>query len=96
MPKFVKLPVVIDAIQWFPGMEVEGVVKRFNPNKVRIMYPEGGKPARVTDGWVSGVETLEGFMEVNPGDWIITGVEGERYPCKDSVFQASYKKVEDE
>jgi hypothetical protein len=41
------------------------------------------------------VHTLEGTMEGNPGDWLIKGVEGELYPCKDSVFQATYEAVED-
>ena len=28
------------------------------------------------------IETLEGVMHASPGDWIITGVNGEKYPCK--------------
>lgn len=39
------------------------------------------------------VGTLEGDMRVNDGDWIIRGVEGEIYPCKDSIFRATYEKV---
>lgn len=30
----------------------------------------------------------------NPGDWLITGVAGEKYPCKDAIFQATYETVE--
>ena len=41
------------------------------------------------------VETSEGIMHVSLGDWIITGVEGERYPCKPSVFEKTYEKVEE-
>ena len=37
------------------------------------------------------VETLEGTMRGKAGDWLITGVEGEQYPCADSVFRASYE-----
>lgn len=40
------------------------------------------------------VETLEGAMKANQGDWIIRGLEGEFYPCKASVFEASYEEVE--
>jgi hypothetical protein len=36
------------------------------------------------------VKTLEGTMIGNPGDWLITGVNGEVYPCKDEVFRKSY------
>ena len=36
------------------------------------------------------IETLEGTMTANPGDFIITGVKGEQYPCKPDVFFATY------
>ena len=36
------------------------------------------------------VETLEGKMSGNPGDWLIIGVNGERYPCKDEIFRKTY------
>ena len=39
------------------------------------------------------IPTLEGNMHVSDGDWIITGVKGERYPCKDDIFQTTYEKV---
>ena len=37
------------------------------------------------------IHTLEGRMKVNPGDWIIRGVEGDFYPCKDSIFERKYE-----
>ena len=40
------------------------------------------------------IETLEGTMKANNGDWIIRGVKGELYPCKPDVFDMTYKKVE--
>jgi len=43
-------------------------------------------------GWV---DTLEGGHIVCPGDWIITGVQGEFYPCKPDIFEATYEPVED-
>lgn len=42
------------------------------------------------------IGTLEGKHEVTPGDWIITGVAGERYPCKDPIFRATYDPVAEE
>jgi hypothetical protein len=42
------------------------------------------------------IETLEGTMTANPGDWIITGINGETYPCKDDIFQKTYEPVFDE
>lgn len=41
-------------------------------------------------GWI---DTLEGGHTVCPGDWIITGVAGERYPCKPEIFEATYEPV---
>lgn len=37
------------------------------------------------------IETLEGRMNVSPGDWIITGAQGEHYPCKPDIFAAAYE-----
>lgn len=75
--KFVKKPVVVDAVQWWPpgwpGHEPVPGVER---------GPRNDQP------W--GVMTLEGFMVASPGDWIITVVKGERYPCKPDIFQATY------
>lgn len=42
-------------------------------------------------GWI---DTLEGGHIVCPGDWIITGVAGEHYPCKPDIFNATYEAVE--
>lgn len=39
------------------------------------------------------IDTLEGHI-VCPGDWIITGVKGERYPCKPDIFKMTYEPVE--
>lgn len=43
-------------------------------------------------GWI---DTLEGGHNVCVGDWIITGVKGERYPCKHDIFEETYEKVEE-
>ena len=39
------------------------------------------------------IQTLEGNMKVSPGDWIITGVKGEKYACKDDIFHQTYEPV---
>lgn len=41
-------------------------------------------------GWI---DTLEGGYIVCPGDWIITGIKGENYPCKPDIFAAIYAEV---
>lgn len=42
------------------------------------------------------VETLEGIMRGNPGDWLIRGVKGELYFCKDDIFRQTYEPVDEE
>ena len=44
-------------------------------------------------GTLGVVSTREGNMQVNPGDWIITGIKGELYPCKPDIFEATYESV---
>ena len=43
-------------------------------------------------GWI---DTLEGCHVVCPGDWIITGVSGEKYPCKPDIFEKTYDPVDE-
>jgi hypothetical protein len=42
-------------------------------------------------GWI---DTLEGGHNVCPGDWVIKGIAGEYYPCKNSIFEQTYEQVE--
>ena len=40
------------------------------------------------------IQTLEGNMRADKGDWIIKGVKGKYYPCKADIFEQTYEKVE--
>jgi hypothetical protein len=73
--KFRKKPIVIEAEQWFP-----------DPN-IFFGYDRFGVEYTVLD---RSIQTLEGPMKVSPGDWIITGVKGEKYPCKPDIFALTY------
>ena len=42
------------------------------------------------------IQTLEGDMTGNVGDWLIEGVNGEHYPCKPDIFDKTYERVEEE
>lgn len=42
---------------------------------------------------VTYIDTLEGKMKANIGDWIIKGVKGELYPCKPDIFRATYEYI---
>jgi hypothetical protein len=57
-----------------------------------------GDHPEVVEATLSGmpvfwIKTLEGGHIVTPGDWIITGVKGEHYPCKPDIFEATYEAV---
>lgn len=80
----------------------EEVAMKFRKKPVVIeavqWFKMGDHPA-VVPGFLSGmpvyfIETLEGDHLVTPGDWIITGVKGEHYPCKPDIFEMTYEKAE--
>lgn len=79
MGQYRKKPVVIEATQWFPGVKVEGVEEVETGDAITHV--------------IGRVQTLEGPLYAMPGDWIITGVQGERYPCKPDIFEATYEAV---
>ena len=91
MPHFRKKPVVVEAEQ-FDG-DIPGILRdergEVAVDGVRLAIPGrgGGWPYLV-------IPTLEGDMRANLGDWIIKGVKGEFYPCKDDIFRATYDAVE--
>ena len=39
------------------------------------------------------IETLEGTMRADKGDWVICGVNGEHYPCKPDIFDKTYEII---
>ena len=61
-------------------------------------FKDGDHPAvikgKLNDGPIFWINTLEGDMMVVPGDWIITGVKGEHYPCKPDIFEMTYEVAE--
>ena len=48
--------------------------------------------ARVAEQ-VEYIETLEGTMKANVGDYIITGVDGEHWPVKPVIFKQTYEII---
>ena len=81
MAQYRKKPVVIEATQWFKMGDHPAVV---TPPK----FPSVDEAMLNTCGWI---KTLEGGHIVTPGDWIITGVQGEHYPCKPDIFEMTYE-----
>jgi len=81
--KYRKRPVEIDAIQYRGDM---------NFNEIRL-FVGNNHPLHHMGNQVLGIETLEGVMHANPGDYIIKGVSGEFYPCKPDIFAKTYEAV---
>lgn len=79
--KFRKKPVIIDAVQFDGRRNISGVV--ISP----VLEPTPNNPT----GVYGQIQTLEGIMTCIVGDWIITGVRGEIYPCKADIFEATYE-----
>jgi len=92
MPKFRQKPLTVEAIQWWPGMRIDGVILEGDKNAPVFATDEFGRHYPFNSHW-GAIRTLEGFMFVSPGDWIITGVKGEKYPCKPDIFAEAYEEV---
>ncbi len=88
MSKLRKKPVVIDATQFFAGDPATHEHVNYGWPKER-----GDERTHRLDG-VYWIPTLEGEHIVSEGDWVITGVKGEHYPCKPDIFAATYDAVE--
>lgn len=94
MGSYRKKPVVIEAFQMTP-----------ENRETNVNWPEwlhaAWQKERQELGSVCDVdgelyiETLEGSLRVSPGDWIIQGVQGELYPCKPDIFEATYEVAEE-
>ena len=93
MPKFRKKSVAIEARQWtgdnFQELYNWGLPDSIN-SYAKIVW--AGPPH--SESKCLSIETLEGEMIASLGDWIIKGVEGEFYPCKPDIFEATYDPVE--
>lgn len=83
--RYRKKPVVIEAIE-FKGFDNIEEVQEFMRGNVRIQFPPECDIVLL-------IETLEGVMVANVGDYIIKGVKGEYYPCKAEIFHESYEEV---
>jgi hypothetical protein len=89
MPKYRKKPIVIDAIK---------VTRQYLKDKPRSSQftTKDGKTYTMT--FLTDcvlIETLEGTMQAELGDYVITGVMGEKYPCRSDIFESTYEPVEE-
>jgi hypothetical protein len=88
--KFKKKPLVIEAIRYQGDWpQINHDLKEWGLTKWHY-----GHYDMQAEKHVLVIETLEGEMEVDVGDYIIKGIKGEFYPCKPDIFEASYDVVE--
>jgi len=80
---FRKRPVTIEAMQITDATSVLDIEEWINS-------PTVGFNTNPPTIWI---DTLEGRMEGRAGDWIIKGVNGEFYPCKNEIFIKTYQEV---
>lgn len=99
--KFRKKPVVIEAMRIATDTAApRGVLNPNTRSQAEIagwMLGNGFSDFRVhgeQPPYGIAIGTLEGVMMASPGDWIIKGVQGEFYPCKPDIFEATYEAVE--
>ena len=78
MGRYRKTPVVIEAIRWTGTNCIE--MDDFSGG-LENTYHKAGK---------FFIRTLEGTMVADEGDWLIRGIQGEFYPCKPDIFEATY------
>lgn len=91
MPKFRKRPVEVEAVRW-TGENIEAVMGFMHPQQP--VHVNNLSHMRFTNAdELVGVQTLEGLMVADKGDWIIRGVQDELYPCKPDIFGATYEAV---
>lgn len=92
MSRYRKKPVVIDAVRWDgTAMKAGPIVGWILRSGATAQYHEH-TPFEHEGGYIA-IDTLEGTMTAWPGDWIIRGVQGEFYPCKPTIFEATYEPV---
>jgi hypothetical protein len=88
MPKFRKRPVEIEAVQFDGSSTCKAAIRRWMEG---FEFVTATVQTRDLSDFV--IQTPEGDMYASPGDWIIRGVQGEFYPCKPDIFEATYEPV---
>jgi hypothetical protein len=93
MDRYRKKPVVIEAMQLTSECDIEVVMWLEESDAAHQCLAQAGDVDTLT---AIVIETLEGDMRAEIGDWIIRGVKGEFYPCKPDIFEATYEPAGDE
>jgi len=90
MAQYRKKPVVIEAFKLGHDFMPDWFLDKRSANEITTHNADGrhrGGPDYAL------INTLEGQMRADNGDYIIKGVKGEIYPCKPDIFEATYDTV---
>jgi hypothetical protein len=91
--KYRKLPVEIEAITFEELIEYGKNDGAKIVNGMPWSFDYMGCPITHENDNCYLIPTLEGTMRFNRGDMLITGVNGEIYPCKMDIFEKTYELV---
>lgn len=87
--KYRKKPVEVEVFHW------KRDPSQVYPQWVLEAHEKGNLISYIKNGELAlSIKTLEGTMTANEGDYIIKGVQGEIYPCKPDIFEATYEEVD--
>lgn len=93
MPKYRKKPVVVEAVRW-TGSNLEEIRNFVGSDLIEECVELFDIKRTLKEMLVDiAIDTLEGTMRVDYGDYIIKGVKGELYPCKPDIFLKTYEEV---
>jgi len=84
--KYRKKPVIIEAIQFQDDADTITKISDFMQKDLSVDYSDKNNP-------ILKIQTLEGVMMANVGDYIIKGIKGEFYPCKPDIFKNTYTEI---
>lgn len=106
MAKYKRKSSIVDAFKWTGGHNQESYPEWYKDFDAKGQVDESkeianpyvyDKDGNVVDGvllanWLE-IKTLDGTKKVNQGDYIVRGIQGEIYPCKQDIFEATYEIV---
>jgi hypothetical protein len=93
MAQYRKKPVVVEAITFDELVEHGKATATYLVGGMPWSFSYNGQPITHENDNCYLVPTLEGFMKFTRDDMLITGVHGEIYPCKISIFNETYDPV---
>lgn len=103
--KYRRKPNVVDAFKWTGGQDQtedpEWFIEELKTGNAKIhkqieeagFYDDSEPEVEVLAIWIE-IETLEGTMRADQGDYIVKGIKGEIYPCKPNIFEANHEIIE--